>query len=194
MSKILPYNNHNDDDDDDVGKIRPHLNKSKANDKIVNFQSSSTSTTKSKIKIRNRSVKNQPKHRIQRPCRAQAAAAATVTTTTTTAKEGRKGSSFRNFKPNRSFKAKDDENRKENMNNGNGKKGKTNHHFRIPLRSRSMFIKIRQKGRNFGIRCKTSVDLWRKWIKRGIGLGDHHHHHDVLVSGSSMLNETMVCF
>lgn len=37
-----------------------------------------------------------------------------------------------------------------------------------PLRSKSIFFRIRQKGRNFGIRCKTSVELWRKWIKRGI--------------------------
>lgn len=38
-----------------------------------------------------------------------------------------------------------------------------------PLRSRSIFVKIRQKSRNFGIRCRTSVDLWRQWIKTGIG-------------------------
>lgn len=47
-----------------------------------------------------------------------------------------------------------------------------------PLRSRSLFVKIRQKGRNFGIRCKTSVELWRKWIKRGIKWDRHSNAKD----------------
>ncbi|KAJ6216243.1 hypothetical protein RDWZM_007400 [Blomia tropicalis] len=42
---------------------------------------------------------------------------------------------------------------------------------------RQIFNRIRQKGRNFGIRCKTTVELWRKWIKRGI-LWDRHANRD----------------
>ena len=39
---------------------------------------------------------------------------------------------------------------------------------RKPIRAKTIFNNIRQKSRNFGIRCKTSVSLWKKWIVKGI--------------------------
>lgn len=37
-----------------------------------------------------------------------------------------------------------------------------------PRRANTIFVKIREKSRNFGIRCRTSVALWRKWIVNGL--------------------------
>lgn len=37
-----------------------------------------------------------------------------------------------------------------------------------PRRTKTIFLKIRNKSKNFGIRCRTSVELWRKWITKGI--------------------------
>ena len=205
MSKILPYNNDNNVDDNREKLICPRLNKSKNNDnddKKINSQSSSSSSSsklESRIKTRTRSKKNQQNHKIQRPCRAAAAASASATTV----HDGCR--SHRNSKQNsnRSLRRKnpDEENVSGNKANIRERsiKRKTNGRFRIPLRSRSMFIKIRQKGRNFGIRCKTSVELWRKWIKRGIGWGSNDNNDLIDRSmtespSKQMLNETMVCF
>nr|XP_027198247.1 uncharacterized protein LOC113792547 [Dermatophagoides pteronyssinus] len=184
--------------------ICPRLNKSKNNDnddKKINSQSSSSSSSsklESRIKTRTRSKKNQQNHKIQRPCRAAAAAASS--SATTTVHDGCR--SHRNSKQNSLRRKNPDEDNRSNVscNKTNSRersiKRKTNGRFRIPLRSRSMFIKIRQKGRNFGIRCKTSVELWRKWIKRGIGWGSNDNNDLIDRSmtespSRQMLNETM---
>ncbi|UXI14367.1 hypothetical protein NH340_JMT00310 [Sarcoptes scabiei] len=57
-----------------------------------------------------------------------------------------------------------------------------------PLRSRSMFARIKQKGRNFGIRCKTSVELWKKWIKRGSNIDTTFDSEASSSSNSTILN------
>ncbi|KAH7637924.1 hypothetical protein HUG17_9028 [Dermatophagoides farinae] len=209
MSKILPYNKNNNNDDVNRSKeICPRLaSKLLTNDDTPSQSSSSSSKLKSKIKIRNRSPKNN--HRIHRPCRASAAAAAAAS-----AREERDSFSFSKskFPKNSNHRLSrhknnddDDENRSIVGRNRNGRsmKRKTtnNGRFRVPLRSRSIFVKIRQKGRNFGIRCKTSVELWRKWIKRGISWGSSNNNNDDNVESSmatpssssskQMLNETM---
>ena len=45
---------------------------------------------------------------------------------------------------------------------------------RKPIRAKTIFNNIRQKSRNFGIRCKTSVSLWKQWIVNGIKWDKHN--------------------
>ena len=39
---------------------------------------------------------------------------------------------------------------------------------RTPKRSKSLLSRIRRGGQNLRVRCKTSADLWRRWIRGGI--------------------------
>lgn len=40
--------------------------------------------------------------------------------------------------------------------------------------SKSIFSRIRRGGQNFKVRCKTSAELWRRWIRGGIYYDTNH--------------------
>lgn len=57
-----------------------------------------------------------------------------------------------------------------------------------PRRSNTLFVKIREKSRNFGIRCRTSVALWRKWIVNGLKPKDDQDDDDATVESNKLKN------